>query len=81
MSALGQKQTCAMHRPMSALGHKGTPAPFYSIISSAGPSRESGVLRPRAFAGLRLIIIFKLRGVDPAPRGLLVRDDGQEPQA
>ena len=24
MSALGQKQTCALHKPMSALGHKRT---------------------------------------------------------
>src|SRR5262245_9225748 len=30
---------------------------FHSITSSARPSRESGVLRPRALADLRLIII------------------------
>src|SRR6516225_12151997 len=42
---------------MSALCQKRTSEPVYSITSSARPSRESGVLRPRAFADLRLIII------------------------
>src|SRR5262249_47935310 len=72
MSALGQKQTWQRLLLMSALPPKAdigtqprdvrfvpkrTSEPVYSITSSARPSRESGVLRPRAFADLRLIII------------------------
>ena len=68
MSALGQKQTYAVHNGMSALhpkadmfgarghvcfGPKANIAP-YSITSSARPSTDGGTARPSTFAVLRL---------------------------
>ena len=70
MSALGQKQTFAVQTSMSALPPKAdirsAPAhvcfvpkadipPAYSITSSARESTDGGIVRPSAFAVLRLI--------------------------
>ena len=49
-----QKQTCAAHSLMSALGQKRT-SPLHSIISSARARNEGDRLRPSAFAVLTLI--------------------------
>src|SRR5262245_49852155 len=70
MSALGQKQTFALHQHMSALPPIATSIAFfdmsalgqkrtsraYSINSSARPISVFGMLIPSAFAVLRLII-------------------------
>ena len=75
MSALGQKRTCAAHKPMSALtpnsGHvqRTSLCPLcansghrqhYSITSSARPISVFGTLIPSAFAVFRLIISLTL---------------------
>ena len=54
MSALGQKQTCAAHKPMSAKCQKQT-FPIHSMTSSARASSDSGPVMPSALAVLRLI--------------------------
>ena len=69
MSALGQKQTFAVQKSMSALPSKADMCgatryvrfvPIadiaYSIISSARPIRSSGTVMPKARAVLRLTI-------------------------
>jgi len=76
MSALGQKQTCAAHKlmsalppkatsnasfSMSALGQKWTSA-GYSITSSVVASSDGDTFRPSAFAALRLITSSNLVG-------------------
>ena len=70
VSALGQKQTCAVHQPMSALppesGHSSLRlacplcansghAIFHSNNSSARPERGSGTVMPSALAVFRLM--------------------------
>jgi hypothetical protein len=70
MSALGQKQTFAVQKRMSALPPKADMCgakrdvrfvpkadipPAYSITSSARESTDGGIVRPSAFAVLRLI--------------------------
>ena len=61
MSALGQKRTCAVHKPMSAKCQKRTLC-TYSIISSARASSAVGTSRPSAFAVLRLMTSSYLVG-------------------
>jgi hypothetical protein len=55
MSALGQKQTSDWRPLMSALCHKQTFTPSYSITWSAIASRLGGTVRPSALAVFRLI--------------------------
>ena len=62
MSALGQKRTCAAHKPMSAKGQKRTLCACYSMISSARASSEGGMVRPRAFAVFRFMMSSYLLG-------------------
>ena len=62
MSALGQKQTCAVHKPMSAKCQKRTLSACYSMISSARASSEGGMVRPRAFAVFRFMMSSYLLG-------------------
>src|SRR5262245_26870662 len=49
-----QKQTCALHYPMSALGQKRT-CLYYSITSSAVNRSFGGMVKPSALAVLRLM--------------------------
>ena len=61
MSALGQKQTFAVHKRMSALCQKRTSL-VYSITSSASCCIELGTVRPSALAALRLMTISNFVG-------------------
>src|SRR5262245_2567746 len=72
MSALGQKQTCALQKPMSALPRKRTSerprgmlakGGAYSITSSARAINIGDKLIPSAFA------VFKLTTCDSLARG------------
>ena len=74
MSALGQKQTCAAQKVMSALPPKAdmcsaladvgfvpkADIATHSITSSARASTDGGIVRPSAFAVLRLITSWYL---------------------
>ena len=72
MSALGQKQTCAVYKPMSAKCHKRTYAVqqrvLYSITASTRASTDVGIVRPSAFAVLRLITSSYWSAPGPAGR-------------
>jgi hypothetical protein len=61
MSALGQKQTCAVQLGMSALGQKRTWV-HYSITSSAVNRSFGGMVKPSALAVLRLMTSSYLVG-------------------
>ena len=79
MSALGQKQTCAVYKPMSAKCHKRNDAVQqkapYLITASTRASTDVEIARPSAFAVLRLITSSYCRRLDRQVGRLFALED------